>query len=448
MPQPIAQQKPESVTDSLPSLKRKFPLRGLLAAALLPLFGMVTAYGIAPETDTRDIPIQTLVENISLPYSGETGNTAAIEAGTQIFHHEVAILPGETLGALLKRLGVNDADASLLLSQGTASISRNLRANQRVQATINAQGELIDLSMAGSNGELSRINRLGSGFGLEQTQAVTETRVIVRSGQIESSLFAATDAANLPDSVAMKMADIFGTQLDFRDDLRKGDTFSVVYEISYRNGEPTGEGKVLSAEYINAGKPYQAVLYRLSTGQEEYYTPKGESLKKGFLRSPLEFSRVTSSFSNSRKHPVFGFHRRHTGVDFGAPTGARVKAVGDAVVGFAGRKGGYGNLVILRHRNGYETYYAHLNGFAQGVRSGRPISQGEIIGYVGSTGTATGPHLHYEVRIGGAPRNPVAVKLPGSPPLAAAQKARFAQQTATLVQRLDQLRGSNLAALD
>ena len=143
-------------------------------------------------------------------------------------------------------------------------------------------------------------------------------------------------------------------------------------------------------------------------GEEEYYTPNGESLSKGFLRSPLEFSRVTSSFSNSRLHPVYGFHRAHTGTDFGAPTGTRVKAVGDAVVSFAGRKGGYGNLVILRHQNGYETYYAHLNGFAKGIRPGAKVEQGEVIGYVGMTGTATGPHLHFEVRRDGKPEDPAA----------------------------------------
>lgn len=444
----MPQQKPESLTHTTPSLKRKFPLRGLLAAALLPLFGMVTAYGIAPQTNTRDIPIQTLIENISLPHSGKAQNNTAIEALSQPFHHEVVVLPGETLSALLNRLGINEVDSGLLLSQGAASFGRNLRANQRIQATINDQGGLIELLMAGNNGELGRVSRQGSGFVLDQPQAITENRVIVRSGRIDSSLFAATDAANLPDNIAMKMVDIFGTQLDFRSDLRKGDSFSVVYEMHYRNGEPVGDGKILSAEYINAGKPYQAVLYRSPTGQEEYYTPKGESLKKGFLRSPLEFSRVTSSFSGSRLHPVLGYHRAHTGVDFGAPTGTRVKAVADATVAFAGRKGGYGNLIILRHSNGFETYYAHLSGFASGIRNGRAISQSDIIGYVGMTGTATGPHLHYEVRIGGSPRNPVAVKLPGAPPLAAAQKARFSQQTAALVKRLDQLRGSNLAALD
>ncbi len=439
----MQQQKLESLTHPTPPLKRKLPMRGLLVAALLPLFGMVTAYGIAPDTDTRDIPVRTLIESLPLPQLPVGQAQAA-----QVFHHEERVLSGETLGALLTRLGVSQQDNALLLSQSAAQIGRSLRSGQRVQADISENGELLELRLTSSDGTLNRISRQPDGFLLDQPQAALESRIVMRSGRIESSLFAATDAASLPDSVAVQMADIFGTQLDFRTDLRKGDAFSIIYEMDYRNGEPTGTGKILSAEYVNAGKAYRAVLYRTPSGQEEYYSPNGESLKKGFLRSPLEFSRITSGFSNSRKHPVYGFHRRHTGTDFGAPTGARVKAVGDAVVSFAGRKGGYGNLVILRHRNGFETYYAHLNGFAKGLRRGASVDQGQIIGYVGSTGTATGPHLHYEVRIGGQPRNPVTVKLPGSPPLPLAQRARFNEQTATWTQRLDQLRGTNLAALD
>ncbi len=439
----MQQQNPESLTHPVTPLKRKSPMRLILAAALLPLFGMVTAYGIAPDTDTRDIPVQTLIENLALPQV-----TAMPGQAAQVFHHEEKVLPGETLGALLTRLGVSPQDNALLLRQSAAQIGRSLRSGQRVQAVVSENGGLMELLVTAPDGSLKRISRQAEGFVLDQSEAALETRIVMRSGRIDSSLFAATDAANLPDSVATKMAEIFGTQLDFREDLRRGDTFSVVYEMDYRNGEPTGTGRILSTEYVNAGKAYRAVLYRTPSGEAEYYTPDGESLKKGFLRSPLEFSRITSSFSNSRKHPVYGFHRRHTGTDFGAPTGARVKAVGDAVVSFAGRKGGYGNLVILRHNNGYETYYAHLNGFAKGIRRGTSVEQGRIIGYVGMTGTATGPHLHYEVRIGGRPRNPVTVKLPGSPPLPVAQRARFNEQTAAWTQRLDQLRGTNLAALD
>lgn len=438
----MQQPKRESLTYPSTPLKRKIPVRGLIAVALLPIFGMVTAYGIAPDTDTRNIPVQTLIEELALP------NAAESIPGGQVFHHQERVLPGETLGALLNRLGVSEADTSHLLALPAGQIGRHLRAGQHIEAKVNDRGELLELLLTASDGTLNRITRQDGAFTLGQPEDILETRVVMRSGQIQSSLFAAMDIASIPDSVAEKMTEIFGTHLDFRDDPRKGDTFSVTYQINTRNGEPIGVGKVLSAEYVNAGKAYRAVLYRSPTGQEAYYTPEGESLKKGFLRSPLEFSRVTSGFTNSRKHPIYGFHRKHTGVDFGAPTGTRVKATGDAVVSFMGRKGGYGNLVVLRHNNGYETYYAHLNGFAKDVRRGTSVDQGDIIGYVGSTGASTGPHLHYEVRVAGNPQNPLTVKLPGSPPLPVAQKVRFMQQTAAWTQRLDQLRGTNLAALD
>jgi len=438
----MQQPKRESLTYPNPPLKRKIPVRGLMAAALLPVFGVVTAYGIAPDTNTRNIPIQTLIEDVVLPQAPDS-----IPHG-QVFLHQEKVLAGETLPGLLGRLGVTDQESSRLLSQSAGQAGRFLRAGQHIQAKVNEQGELLELLLTGSDGTPNRITRQDGAFTLDQPEDILETRVVMRSVRIQSSLFAAMDASSIPDSVADKMAEIFGTQLDFRDDVRKGDTFSVTYQINTRNGEPVGVGKVLAAEYVNAGKPYRAVLYRSPTGQETYYTPEGESLKKGFLRSPLEFSRVTSGFTNSRKHPIYGFHRKHTGVDFGAPTGTRVKATGDAVVSFAGRKGGYGNLVILRHHNGFETYYAHLNGFANDLRKGKPIEQGDIIGYVGSTGASTGPHLHYEVRITGNPQNPLTVKLPGSPPLPVAQKVRFIQQTAAWTQSLDQLRDTNLAALD
>jgi murein DD-endopeptidase MepM/ murein hydrolase activator NlpD len=292
------------------------------------------------------------------------------------------------------------------------------------------------------------VNRQGDSFVTSESEDVLESRVVMRSGRILSSLYGATDSAGIPDRIANQLAETFSTTIDFREDLRRGDTFSVIYTVSYRNGEPIAAGKLLAAEFVNAGKHHRAILYRDPFGREDYYTPEGESLKRGFLRSPLEFSRVTSSFSNSRKHPVYGFHRAHTGVDFGAPTGTRVKATGDATVAFAGVRGGYGKLVILRHSNGFETYYAHLSAFASGIRAGRTVSQGQNIGYVGATGTATGPHLHYEIRIAGKPQNPMAIKLPGSPPLVAAQRARFLEQTADWSDKLALLRGTNLAALD
>lgn len=430
------------LTDRLTGSERRLSLRTLVVLSSLPLFGVVAAFGLAPDTDTLDINPRTVIEPLTLP-------AFADQADAGIYSRESQIQRGDTLSSALARLKIDSLDIQRLLeAEGVSQMASSIRAGRHIQATTAADGSLLDIQFDRGSSPALRVRRVENGFISEEQEDILETRVVMRSGRIVSSLYGATDSAGIPDRIADQMADTFSTQLDFREDLRRGDTFSVVYTVNYRNGEPVSAGKLLAAEYINAGKPYRAVLYRDPSGGEAYYTPEGESLKKGFLRSPLEFSRVTSSFSNSRRHPVYGFHRAHTGVDFGAPTGTRVRAVGDASVSFAGRRGGYGNLVILRHHNGFETYYAHLSAFGAGIRPGRNVSQGQTIGYVGATGTATGPHLHYEIRIAGTPHNPMTVKLPGSPPLPVAQRANFLEQTASWGEKLTLLRGTNLAALD
>lgn len=430
------------LTDRLTGAERRFSLRTLVVLSSLPLFGVVAAFGLAPDTNTLDITPETVTEAIALP-------TLATVASAEAYEREGALRPGDTLGDALARLHVDALEIQrLLAAPAIQPIARSLRAGQRLHATTTSEGELLSVSFERRDGPTLTLVRQNEEFVAEDSPAVLESRVVMNSGRIISSLYGATDSAGIPGKIAEQMVEAFGTRIDFREDLRRDDTFSVVYTMDYRNGEPVGAGRMLAAEFINAGKTYRVVLYRGADGRESYYTPEGESLKKGFLRSPLEFTRVTSSFSNSRKHPLYGFHRAHTGVDLGAPTGTRVKVTGDGVVTFAGRRGGYGNLVIVRHGNGYETYYAHLNAFAAGIRPGRAVSQGEIIAYVGSTGAATGPHLHYEVRTAGRPQNPLTVKLPGSPPLPAAQLAQFRTQTAGWTEKLALLRGTNLAALD
>lgn len=430
------------LTDRLTGQERRFSLRTLVALSSLPLFGVVAAFGLAPDTDTLGVSTQTVIDNVDIP-------KIVSATSNQDFQREEQIQSGDTLASALARLKIDELDIQRLMNTDVAKrVARQLKVGQRLQATTLPNGQLSELKFANAEAGALRIVRQGEGYVSEQANDILETRILMRSGRISSSFFAATDSAGVPDSIADKITDIFSTQIDFRDDLRRGDTFSIVYTVNYRNGEPVAAGKLLAAEFMNAGTLHRVVLFRDPFGREAYYTPEGASLKKGFLRSPLEFSRVTSSFSNSRKHPIFGFHRAHTGVDFGAPTGTRVKATSDAVVAFAGRKGGYGNLVILRHNNGYQTYYAHLNGFASGLRTGRSVEQGQLIGYVGSTGASTGAHLHYEIRIAGKPYNPMALKLPGAAPLTAGMKSAFMQQTASWTQRLALLRGTNIAALD
>jgi murein DD-endopeptidase MepM/ murein hydrolase activator NlpD len=238
----------------------------------------------------------------------------------------------------------------------------------------------------------------------------------------------------------MQLADVFGGDVDFHRDLRKGDRFTAVYELHHYAGRPVKAGRVLAAEFVNQGKTYRAVHY--GTG---YYAPDGKNLRKAFLRSPLEFSRVTSGFG-MRMHPIARAWRAHKGIDYAAPQGTRVRAVGDAVVDFAGPKGGYGNVVVLRHNGQYSTVYAHLSRIA--VRRGARVSQNDTIGAVGQTGWATGPHLHYEFQVGGEARNPFSIAMPAAIPIAAQELPAFRDYATPLVARLELLANTNLALLE
>ena len=245
-----------------------------------------------------------------------------------------------------------------------------------------------------------------------------------------------------------QMVEIFGGDIDFHRDLRKGDKFSVVYQMNYSNGEPVSAGRIHAAEFINQGKAYRVVYYQPDSGHGDYYTPGGNSVRKAFLRSPIEFSRVSSGFSLSRFHPILNKWRAHKGVDYAAATGTKVRVTADGSVTFVGKRSGYGQVVIVQHQGRYTTVYGHLSRFASGLRRGQRVNQGEIIGYVGMTGLASGPHLHYEFLINGQHRNPLRVALPDAAPIANVQKVAFQEATGSLIERLGLLRDANLAKLD
>jgi murein DD-endopeptidase MepM/ murein hydrolase activator NlpD len=269
------------------------------------------------------------------------------------------------------------------------------------------------------------------------------------SGEIQASLFAATDAAGLPDAIAVQIGEIFGSEIDFHRDLRKGDRFTVVYEMVHVRGEPLRAGRVLAAEFINDGKAHRAVWFQGPDGHSGgYYAPDGKNLRKAFLRSPLEFSRISSGFSGARYHPVLKEWRAHRGIDYAAATGTKVRATADGVVEYIGRQNGYGNLIVLQHSGRHSTAYGHLNGFASGLRRGSRVSQGDVIGFVGSTGLATGPHLHYEFRVDGQQRNPMSVAMPAAEPVPAHLRTAFEAAAGSLSSRLEQIAGLNLARLD
>ncbi len=252
---------------------------------------------------------------------------------------------------------------------------------------------------------------------------------VYREGRIKHSLFEAAAQADIPEDVIMDLVAIFGWDIDFSLDIRTGDRFGIVYEELYKDDVKIRNGRILAAEFVNDGKTYRAVYYKDPKGNVDYFSPDGKSMRKAFLRSPVEFSRISSRFSNKRWHPILSKWRSHKGVDYAAKRGTPVRASGDGKVIFAGTKGGYGRLIVIRHGGRYTTAYGHLNGYARGVRSGKKVKQGQIIGYVGSSGLATGPHLHYEFRVNGVHRNPLTVKLPEAKPVHSAFKSHFDENT-------------------
>jgi len=292
------------------------------------------------------------------------------------------------------------------------------------------------------------VTKTDDGYTAKQDNRVLEVRPILKSAKITSSLFGATDAANIPDNIAIQLADIFESEINFHTDLRRGDHFNVIYEGSYDQGELIKVGEVLAAEFVNDGKVYRAVGFRDGNNQMQYYTPEGKSTHKSFLRSPLEFSRVSSGFSVARFHPVLQRMRAHKGVDFAAPTGTRIKASADAVVDFVGQKGGYGNVIVLKHANGVSTLYGHLSRFAPELRRGSKITQGQMIGFVGMSGVATGPHLHYEFLINGQHQDPMKVALPKTNIIQGSNKAKFESISSQMTAQLRLLGTSNIAALE
>jgi murein DD-endopeptidase MepM/ murein hydrolase activator NlpD len=419
-----------------------------LTASTIPLLGILTAFGIAPYTLPVTVPVIAISQEIPMPQLTEP----------QLADNEVTSLwrldetqRGDTLASVLTRLNIRNAAAIAYLRQApeASALATQLAPGRTLLAETTEQGDLLELQFQLDAGNALVVKKSSTQAGYSaRTQAMTlEKRVLVKSAEIHSSLFAATDAADIPDAIATKIADIFSSDIDFNQDLRRGDHFTVIYEAAFNNGEQVRTGKVLAAEFVNKGRTLRGVAYG-EDGHESYYSPDGRSLHKSFLRSPLEFTRISSGFSLARLHPILNTMRAHKGVDYAAPTGTKVKAVADATVSFVGKQGGYGNMIILDHHNGITTVYGHLSRFAPETIRGHSVHQGDVIGYVGMTGLATGPHLHYEYRINGVFHDPVTVALPASVPLAESQRASFYGHAKPLLSQLDLLHDTDLAALE
>ncbi len=441
------QKKTAILSQNTEAKTHKRRLHWLLGLSSIPLFGIVAAFAIAPQSLPVDVPVTETTEAIALPEIADAG--AAVTDTSSLWHID-QVRRDDTLGSLLERLNIRNAEAVTFLHQASeaSALATQLRPGHTILTKTTPDGELLELQFQIDQNQALSVKKAADGYHAQQMPLILENRVLVKSAEITSSLFTATDEANIPDQIATQLANIFSSEIDFNLDLRKGDRFTVTYEASFSNGELIKTGRVLSTEFVNQGKSYSAVLYRDPQGRENYYTPDGKSLQKAFLRSPLEFTRISSGFTLARFHPILNKWRAHKGVDYAAPMGTRVKAVADAVVNFVGGQGGYGNVVILQHASGISTVYGHLSRFAPGLHKGQKLAQGDMVGFVGMTGMATGPHLHYEFRVHGEHRDPLKVALPTSVPLSPQLQAAFHTQAQPLIAELDLLRGTNLATME
>lgn len=402
----------------------------------------------AEATRTKTSPLLATVEPgvapitlpLELPELHIDTNTAqrVQETSDDTQWHTLVVKRGDTLTDLFARAGINSRELYNVLSLGdkTRTLAR-LLPGETLKLKRDSDGQLQELLYEINVTNALHVQRNGEGFEARKILHPVERRIAHATATIESSLFNAAHDVGLSDSMALELARIFGWDIDFALDLRQGDQFSVIYEEFYLDGAKVGDGPVLAAAFTNQGKTYRAVRYTDTEGNSDYYTPEGLAMRKAFLRTPLEFSRISSGFNPKRYHPVLKEIRAHKGVDYAAPTGTPVKAAGNGRVTFAGKKGGYGNVVILQHGERYSTVYGHLKGFARGIKTGARVTQGQVIGYVGMTGLATGPHLHYEFRVNGVHRNPLTVALPSAKPIPAEQKEQFIKTTQPVLAQLE-----------
>ncbi|MDR2876398.1 MAG: M23 family metallopeptidase [Methylobacillus sp.] len=446
----MQEEKAHILAQIQPSQERKLRLRWLLALTTLPLFGVITAFGIAPQSSaekTENVAVREVIEELTLPDSAPTVAQVALQSP---LWQTDTVRKDDTLGSLLNRLNIRNSEAIAFLRQSpdARALASKLRPGRSISAQTTTDGQLLELQYRYDGNTALVVKLDGENYTAQSLTLTPETRTELKSADIRSSLFAATDAAGIPDAVAMQLVQIFSSDIDFHLDLRQGDHFRVIYEVGYANGEQTASGQVLAAEFINQGKTYSAVLYRDADGHAEYFTPEGKPLRKSFLRSPLEFSRISSGFSTARLHPVLNTLRAHKGVDYAAPTGTPVKTTADGTVLFVGQQNGYGNVIILRHAGDISTVYGHLSRFAADLKKGQRVSQGDIIGYVGMTGLATGPHLHYEFRVHDKQVDPLQIALPELPKTSVANLEDFKQQSQRLRTQLTLLENLKTAAVE
>jgi murein DD-endopeptidase MepM/ murein hydrolase activator NlpD len=378
--------------------------------------------------------------------SAETADAAPAPVASNPLQHIVRVENGDTLSSLFTRAGLSATDLhEAINSSKDAKQLTRLKVGQPLEFNLNAEGKLQSVHSKLSDLESVALVRTDKGFSFKRELVKPEVTTGYSRAVINNSLFLSAKRAGLSHNLTMDLANIFGYDIDFALDIRDGDEFELIYEKKVVNGKQVGTGNILSARFTNRGKTYTAVRYTNKQGTTSYYNGNGESMRKAFIRTPVDFARISSRFSNGRRHPILNKIRAHKGVDYAAPRGTPIKAAGDGRVMLAGRHGGYGNAVIIQHGQRYRTLYAHMNGFAKGIRNGVNVRQGQIIGYIGTTGLSTGPHLHYEFQVNGVHVDPLSQKMTMADPIPNGEKARFTQLSKPLLAQMDKEKSTMLA---
>jgi len=359
---------------------------------------------------------------------------------------ETKVKNGDSLALIFNRLKLSpNLLHRIVHSSKEAKQLANIRPGELIRVRQNLAGDFLELVHQKSAIRSMRVFAENEQFTTKIIRRDLKTKIAEASGIIASSLFVDAQRAGLPESLIMELANIFGWDIDFALEIRAGDHFSLIYEEEFLDGKKFRNGNILAAEFINRGKVFRAIRYEHDDGFGSYYSPDGGSMRKAFLRAPVDFRRISSRFTKARFHPVLGRKRPHKGVDYSARTGTPIKAAGDGRVIYRARKGGYGRAIIIQHGQRYTTLYAHLSKYRGRVKNGSRVKQGQVIGYVGQSGLATGPHLHYEFRVNGVHRNPLTVKLPAAEPIAKKYRSDFKRKSSALLSQLDSISSTLVA---
>jgi len=408
---------------------------------------------ISPEsTETDPNKIALAIPAIQTHASAPALNSPVISATATIQPPEIITInhqvkSGESLSTIFSALDLSKSDLhNIIHANEHGKLFAAISPGKYLVADTRSDGQLQKLTYKKNSIDTIIATRNMDVFDVEVISKTIERRINSTQATINSSLFLDGKEAGLSDKTIMQLADIFAWDIDFALSLRKGDQFTVVYETLFVDNKEIDSGNIISAEFVNQGHPFTAVKFENKNGDISYFTPDGKSMRKAFLRTPVDFARISSHFNLRRKHPVLNRIRAHKGVDYAASTGTPIKTTGDGKIVYRGRKGGYGRVVIVQHGQKYNTLYAHLSNYKKGQRVGKHIKQGQVIGYVGKSGLATGPHLHYEFRVNGVHRNPLTVKLPHAEPIKKSLLAEFKRQTQPLVAQLNRVKATTLLA--